>query len=173
MKQVLSIIASLTIISFTLAACLQRSISPTPAQLTPGPTKVDALVYFISEGRFAIGIEPYEEPVQRSYPTGANLPEAVLYSYFEGPTEEERERGLEGITSGFTGFRRFQVEDGTAHVYLDGSCASHGAAYNISQLILVNLLQFQEIKAVKIYDEHDQTGDPSARGSSIPFCLEP
>jgi hypothetical protein len=146
--------------------------NPTPV-LSPLPPETEALVYFLSMGRFAIGVEPYEEPVLRSFPSDVSLPQAVLQSYFEGPTEEERARGLDVITSGFSGVKQLDMQAGTAHVYLDGNCASLGAAYNIAQLIMVNLLQFEEIHAVKIYDEHGETGDPTGPGSSIPFCLEP
>jgi hypothetical protein len=159
-----------------LSACLpgnRTPVPPTPAPPVSEAVTAEALVYFLSSGRYALGIEPYTEPVVRTYPAGTYLPEAVLTSYFQGPTEEERERGLEAITSGFSGVRRLEVLDGTAHVYLEGECASQGAAFNISQLIYENLVQLTGIRAVKIYDEHGETGDPDGPGSSIPFCLEP
>jgi hypothetical protein len=36
-----------------------------------------------------------------------------------------------------------------------------------------NLLQFEEIDYVKIYDAEGETEVPEGRSSSIPFCLEP
>jgi hypothetical protein len=186
MKTPVLIFNLLFLVSFSLPACRPEPtplhITPTAAQetytapfpsMTPISGEVEVLVYFVSTGRFAIGIEPYEEPVLRLFPAEAYLPEAVLNSYFEGPTDEERDRGLDVILSGFTGLRQLDIRDGTGHVFLDGTCASQGAAYNVSQLIMVNLFQFEEIEAVKIYDERGETGEPDRPGNSIPFCLEP
>ena len=60
-----------------------------------------------------------------------------------------------------------------AHVYLVGECASLGATYTVGQPILANLLQFDAIQTVKIYDAYGATGNPDGPGHSIPFCLEP
>jgi hypothetical protein len=173
MKLVFKSFIPLTMLAISAGACLPGPITPSPAPFVPQPTPINALVYFVSTGRYAIGVEPYEEPVARQFPGGVYLPDAVLQAYFEGPNEEEQARGLEAITSGFSGVRQMEVRNATAHVYLEGTCTSHGAAYNVSQLLMVNLLQFPEIQAVKIYDEHGETGDPDGPGSSIPFCLEP
>lgn len=148
--------------------------TPTPtATPTPTPELVEITVYFTDSDRFARTTPPYELPVSRSVDASADLPEAVMAAYFEGPTEEERERGLQLIASGFTGFSSLTIEDGIARIYLTGHCQSPGGAYTVAQPVQRNLLQFPEVQYVKIYDEHGNTALPEGRGNSIPFCLEP
>src|SRR3972149_3444371 len=79
-----------------------------------------------------------------------------------------RALGLERIDSGFTGYSNLSVEEGIAHLYLVGPCASNGATYTIAQPILANLLPFPEIDYVKIYDEAGTTENPEGPDSSIP-----
>jgi hypothetical protein len=133
----------------------------------------EILVYFTNSARYALGIQPFETPVIRRVPAYSNLPRAVLEEFFRGPTLSERELDLEAVTSGFTGLRALEINNGYAHVYLEGNCHSSGATYTIAQPILRNLAQFPEIQFVKIYDEHGNTGDPQSAAHSIPFCLEP
>ncbi len=147
-----------------------------PATDTPvpptEPAEVKVQVYFTDENRFNAGTLPFEVAVERLVPASANLPEAVLLEFFKGPTEEEQARGLRAITSGFTGFV-LEVKDSIARVYLTGPCVSHGAAYNVAALIMRNLSQFEEIRAVKIYDAEGVTEEPEGEANSIPPCLEP
>ncbi|MCL6430498.1 MAG: GerMN domain-containing protein [Anaerolineae bacterium] len=148
-----------------------------PATDTPvpptGPAEVNVQVYFTDEKRFNAGTLPFEVAVERLVPASADLPGAVLQEFFKGPTEEEQARGLRAITSGFTGFSALEVKDGIARVYLTGPCVSHGAAYNVAALIMRNLSQFEEIRAVKIYDAEGVTEEPEGEVNSIPPCLEP
>lgn len=148
-----------------------------PATETPAPptepAQVKVQVYFTDENRFSAGTTPFEVAVERLVPASANLPEAVLQEFFKGPTEEEQARGLRAITSGFTGFSALEVKDGIARVYLAGPCASGGAAYNVAALIMRNLSQFEEVRAVKIYDAEGVTEEPEGEVNSIPPCLEP
>jgi len=97
----------------------------------------------------------------------------VLIAFFKGPTIDEREDGLEAITSGFKGVGTLTIRNGIARVYLNGECASLGATYTIAQPIMRNLLQFEDISYVKIYDENGDTEEPEGETNSIPFCLEP
>lgn len=145
--------------------------TPTPIATEPAPTEI--FVYFTDSDRYAKGTPPFEVAVKRYVTPTANLPEAVLTEFFKGPTEEERAQGLELITSGFTGFSALVIEDGVAHVYLAGPCDSQGATYTIAQPLLANLLQFDEIEFVKIYDSNGETEEPTGPSNSIPFCLEP
>lgn len=151
-----------------------------PAYPTPPPTAiptthalVEVSVYFTDVDRYAVGTPPFEEAVARQVPASSNLAEAVLAEFFRGPTEEERADGLEAITSGFTGLASLRIEDGIAHVYLAGECSSGGATYTVAQPIMANLLQFEEIRFVKIYDAEGTTEQPEGETNSIPFCLEP
>jgi hypothetical protein len=148
--------------------------TPTPAVvLSPTPTQLQIEVFFTDSYRYAAGTEPFEEGVTRVVSNHGNAPEAVLHAFFAGPTEEEKARGLEAITSGFTGLRALDIQDDIARVYLAGPCASNGATYTIAQPLMRNLLQFEEIKYVKIYDSEDTTEEPEGPSNSIPFCLEP
>ncbi len=141
--------------------------------LTPTPKLVAITVYFTDSNRYAVGTPPFEAAVTRTVPASANLAEAVLLAFFDGPTLEEGEQGLEAITSGFDGFSVLVIEDGIARLYLRGECASLGATYTVAQPIMKNLLQFPEVLYVKIYDENGETEIPEGDSNSIPFCLEP
>jgi hypothetical protein len=165
-------VAAGTVCLLISAGC---SISPAPAvEKTAAQTQPYLpLVYFTSLPRYNQGIQPYEVPVEREFPRGSNLPEQVLVEFFAGPTEEEKALGLEAVTSGFSGFLQILVQNGVAHVYLEGTCASSGATYTIAQPLMANLLQFEEIRNVKIYDSSGETEQPQGAGNSIPFCLEP
>lgn len=143
------------------------------AACAPEPRTMTVTVYFLDDNQYVVGREPYEKAVTRQIPVTDNVPQAVLEQLFRGPTPEEQARGLRLVTSGTTGFRDFHIEDGVAHVTLLGPCNSQGATYTIANLIFVNLRQFPEIQAVKIYDEQGQTGSPQGKSNSMPFCLEP
>jgi len=140
---------------------------------TPSVELIEITVYFTDGGRYAVGTPPFEAAVTRAVPSTANLAHAVLDEFFRGPTPAERALGLERIDSGFTGYSNLSVEEGIAHLYLVGPCASNGATYTIAQPILANLLPFPEIDYVKIYDEAGTTENPEGPDSSIPGCLEP
>jgi hypothetical protein len=151
-----------------------RPLSPAGPAATATPERVTLNVYFTDSNRYAEATEPFEVAVSRTAPAGSNLPEAVLTEFFQGPTAEEARQGLVAITSGATGFRELHIDqDGIAHVTLDGPCSSMGATYTIAQPLMKNLLQFEEIDYVKIYDAEGETEVPEGRSSSIPFCLEP
>lgn len=169
---------NLAIILTLLAGCIPPpgAVLETPtssASGIPEAEEVEILVYFTSTSRYAQGIQPYESPVIRRVPANTSSPRTVLEEFFKGPTHTERELDLEAITSGFTGMRSFELKDGYAHVYLEGSCHSLGATYTVAQPILRNLAQFPDIQYVKIYDEHGSTNDSQSAGHSIPLCLEP
>jgi hypothetical protein len=169
-KKIIFALAIFLLDAFVSACHLpQQPVSPTP--VTETPTQV--VVYFTSIPRYTLGTPPYEVAVLRLLPPGIPAPEAVLDLFFEGPTTEEKELGLELISSGFSGVERLEMSQGVAHVYMEGSCNSGGAAYTIAQPIIANLTQFPEIRAVKIYDEKGQTGNPTGITNSIPNCLEP
>jgi hypothetical protein len=140
---------------------------------TPKPATVSLTVYFTNINRYAIGTEPYEDPVTRTVPKTGSLPEMVLKQVFIGPTSAEKAQGLDVILSGTTGFSKLTIEDGVARVYLTGKCNSRGATYTIGNLIFANLAQYPEIRWVKIYDENGETETPTGQTSSIPICLEP
>lgn len=139
----------------------------------PKPQPVTVTVYFTNMERYAVGTEPYEDPVTRTVPMNGSLPQTVLEQLFLGPTPAEKTQGLQVVLSGTTGFSKFIIEQAIARVYLTGKCSSGGATYTISNLIFANLAQFPEIRWIKIYDENGETETPEGQSSSIPFCLEP
>ena len=145
----------------------------TEAVLPPTPAMQTITVYFTNEARFAVGTEPYEDPVTRQVAADLDPMRAVLDQFFLGPTPEEYNAGLRLVNSGFTSVRNFTLENGIARVYLGGICANNGAAYSVGSLIMKNLSQFPHITAVKIYDENDSNLDPNSNTSSLPYCLEP
>ena len=102
-----------------------------------------------------------------------NLVGTVLDEYFKGPGSTEKySYGWINLTNGFTGYDRFEVRDGVAHVYLKGTCDRAGATYTIADLLTRNLKQFPEIQFVKIYDENGATQNPNGLSDSIPACLQ-
>jgi len=153
------------------------SMPPTQALPTAVPPTAVPMqtitVYFTNEARFAVGTEPYEDPVTREVLAVADPMFAVLEQFFLGPTAEEIAQGLRLVNSGFTHVRIFTLTNGIARVYLGGVCANNGAAYSVASLISKNLSQFPQITAIKIYDENDSTLDPDSNMSSLPYCLEP
>jgi len=153
----------------TITSCAPQS-QASPSQT---PDLVSVTVYFTDTNRYAAGTLPFEIAVTRTVPATSNLPKTVLLAFFAGPTPTEQAQGLEAITSGFEGFGALVIEDGIARVYLTGQCASLGATYTIAQPIMQNLLQFEEVSFVKIYDENENTEIPDGEINSIPFCLEP
>lgn len=155
-----------------LPAGCQPATPGAPAA-TATSDQVAITVYFTDSNRYAEAIEPFEVAVSRTAPAGSNLPEAVLTAFFKGPTVGEAQQGLDAITSGATGFSALRIEDGIAHVTLAGECSSMGATYTIAQPLMKNLLQFEEIDYVKIYDAAGETEVPAGPSNSIPFCLEP
>jgi hypothetical protein len=140
---------------------------------TPKPQPVTVTVYFTNINRYAVGTEPYEDPVMRTVAMNNSLPQTVLVQLFLGPTPAEMALGLDVVLSGTTGFSKLVIEAGIARVYLTGKCNSGGATYTISNLIFANLAQFPGIRWIKIYDENGETETPDGQSSSIPFCLEP
>lgn len=169
------VIPSILILSFALvSACVPNSPpQPSPTAVASELTQIEISVYFTDSNRYVAATPPFEEAVTRYVAPTTNLPEAVLTEFFKGPTEEEHARGLDLIASGFTGFSSLRIEDGVAHLYLTGPGESHGATYTIAQPLLANLLQFEEIEFVKIYDSNGETEEPTGQSNSIPFCLEP
>ena len=146
------------------------SLTPIPS---PTVELVEVTVFFTDVNQYATGTPPFEVGVTRQVLATAKLPEAVLNAFFAGPTAEERAQGLEAIRSGFNGYSALVIEEGIARVYLSGRCFSNGATYTIAQPVITNLLQFDEVGYVKIYDENGETELPEGKTNSIPFCLEP
>lgn len=171
------VLVFITLLILMLMACsITVDLTPTPVPPTAIPTVAPVqtiTLYFTNEARFAVGTEPYEDPVTREVPAAAEPMRAVLDSFFLGPTPQEYTQGLRLVSSGFTHVRDFTVENGIARVYLGGVCANNGAAYSVGNLIMKNLSQFPQITAVKIYDENNSNLDPDSATSSLPYCLEP
>ena len=98
---------------------------------------------------------------------------AILTEYFKGPGYTEYYTyGWRGIFNGFTGYTKVELIGGTAHVYLKGACVSNGSNFNIADLITLDLKQFPNVQAVKIYDQLGTTRDPNGSGDSEPICLD-
>lgn len=161
------LLISLSILLLVMAAC-----TPVPEN-TPEAQTMTITVYFQNMSRFAVGTEPYEDPVPRTVPATDDIPSTLLEQLFLGPTLEEQSQGLALVLSGTTGFSDFYIQDGVAHIFLIGECSSGGSTYTISNLIFANLEQFPGITAIKIYDQNGETEVPDGPSSSIPFCLEP
>lgn len=152
---------------------LSPTLTPLPVPTATEVSLVEITVYFTDEESYAAGVPPFESSVTRLVAPTASLPELVLTEFFKGPTAEESAAGLAAVMSGFTGYSSLLVQDGIAHVYLEGPCASLGATYTIAQPIFANLRQFSEIQWIKIYDAGGDTEEPAGPSNSIPFCLEP
>jgi hypothetical protein len=158
----------------TLNGCANPKVAPTTEIINPPDIKMaEVVIYFLDEARFAVGQEPYEVGVIRQVHPDALLPRMALQAYFDGPTEEEYGQGLRAVLSGCTGFSEFSIQDEIALVKLNGPCTSGGSTYTLAQPIIKTLLQFPEIRFVKIFDEAGNTEQPFGPVNSIPEVLEP
>jgi len=160
------------LIAFSILLLAAAACAPIP-EPTPNEQTMTITVYFQNESRFAVGAEPYEDPITRTIPIRDDIPAAVLEQLFLGPTSDEKSQGLRLVLSRTTGFSDFYVQEGVAHIFLTGACSSGGSTYTISNLIFANLEQFPEVTAIKIYDHNGETEAPDGPSSTIPFCLEP
>ena len=155
-----------------------RTITPTrtPSR-TPLPTitplYVKINVYFVSKFRYENNLPPFERTGLR-YVKSNNVYRSLLDEYFKGPGATERYTyGWIALYNGFTGYSRFELINGVAHIYLEGTCDRAGATYTIANLLIYNFKQFPEVQFVKIYDENGSTQSPTGFVDSIPACLQP
>jgi hypothetical protein len=153
-----------------------RTPTPTNTKLpsaTPAYTKVT--VYFVNKVKYNANTPPFEVEGKRYVSSSADFAKFVLDEYFKGPgLTEKNDYGWIAVFSGFTGYSKFEVKDGVAHVYLKGTCNSAGREYNLADILMVNLKQFNSrIQFVKIYDENGSTQIPDGASDSIPACLAP
>jgi hypothetical protein len=140
----------------------------------PGTTTETVNVYFVDQDRFADGTLPYEQAVKRTFKSGADLKELVLIDLFEGPDADEQSEGLQMVYSGANDFDyAFDRNTGVVTVTLQGGCDSKGATYTVANLIIKNMEQFDDVKAVKILNPQGETQGLSGLTHSIPACLEP
>ncbi len=148
--------------------------TPTQTRLpSPTPQYVKVNVYFVSKFRYTNNLPPFEVAGVRWARTN-NILGTVLDEYFKGPGATEKYTyGWINLTNGFTGYSRFELVNGVAHLYLKGTCDRAGATYTIANLLTYNLKQFSEIRFVKIYDENGSTQNPDGLSDSVPACLQP
>lgn len=145
--------------------------APAPVVETAKP-QVTVKVLFLDEPRFVVGREPYEVAVERRVPADVDAAQAIVDSYFAGPTEAEKEKGLRVLSNGLTG-ARVERQGATVHVRTTGVCATNGAAYNVATLLIRNLKQVEGVRYVKLYDPQGGTQQPTGETDSIPECMEP
>jgi hypothetical protein len=150
--------------------------TPTPTR-TRIPTATPAYklikVYFVNKFRYTNNIPPFEVNGVR-WARSNMLAQSALNEYFKGPGATEKYTyGWIALYNGFNGYRKLEIRDGVAHVFLTGTCTSEGRDFTIANLITLNLKQFPEIQFVKIYDENGATQDPNELSDSIPACLQP
>jgi hypothetical protein len=183
MKGFRRVLTPLLFLCFLVTACAQgfftstesptTSTQTTSPTLTPTSTFVILLLYFSDTNAIVSGVQPFQVPVTRSIPVEQFNPESAIDLYFHGPTYEEQSLGLTVITSGFTGLRSYQLQDGIARVVLDGNCFTNGSIFTIASPLYLTLRQFPEVQYVKLYDQNSITEQPDGRADSIPPCLEP
>ena len=127
----------------------------------------------VNRFRYENNLPPFVVTGDRWARTNA-LHQTVLDEYFKGPGSTERfSFGGIALYNGFTGYSRLDMDDGVAHVFLEGTCTPNGRDFNIADLITLNLKQFEDIQFVKIYDENGSTQNPDGLSDSIPACLAP
>jgi murein DD-endopeptidase MepM/ murein hydrolase activator NlpD len=142
-------------------------------QPSPTPLYYKVNVYFVNRFRYNNNLVPFEVNGVR-WARSNNTIGTVLDEYFKGPGATELySYGWIALYNGFTGYSRFELSNGVAHVYLIGTCDRAGATYTIANLLTFNLKQFPEVQFVKIYDQNGSTQNPSGSSDSIPACLQP
>ena len=129
-------------------------------------------VYFANSNHLAVGLQPYEVARGRYVTSSLDLRRAALEAFFKGPGATELYYyGDTAIYNGFTGYSNFTFSSGVASVNLAGKCQPAQMNFSIAQLLLLNLKQFPEVRAVKLYDANGQTQHPDGAGDSAPACL--
>lgn len=151
------------------AAAPSTTAAPTTA---PVGDTVTVQVFFVDQNAFNEGRAPFVTPVERDV-AATDPPRGALDALFDGPSEDEQARGLRLVPSEATGVSELRIEQGTAHVTLAGGCSSGGSTLTVADEIVATLLQFPDVRAVKIYDPEGRTESPGEPGDSIPECLEP
>ena len=135
-----------------------KTPTPTKTKLaTATPLYYKLKIYFVDRFRLEANTAPYEVFGARYLVSSSNLPEGILKEYFKGPGATEYGWGYSTLYNGFTGFTKLEIIGNVAHVHLKGACAPSGKDFTIADLITLNLKQFSNIQAVKIYDQFDQT----------------
>ena len=137
------------------------SLVERPSEHIPIASPPEA-VFFIAEEALQL------KSVWRSVET----PERALLVLYEGPTEEEAERGIGFLSCGSTGAKLISLEKGLAIVQLEGSCGGCGAL-GIYDSILATLKQFSTISYVHVLDPQGKTQKVSLTQDARPGCLEP
>ena len=167
-------------LTFTSTITLTPTITFTPtltrtpiytALPTNTPLYQRVTVYFIDNARLNAGLIPPETAVTRYASSTADPIRVVLEAYFKGPGDVEKRNGLTNILNGFTGYNKLVIDNGIVHIYLTGSCEFSPLGYSIAQGLIVNLMQFRDVRGVKIYDENGQTRDLPGTIDSAPACL--
>ena len=160
----------------------EEGATPTSVPTTTTPTtgmhttaddgRTEVLVFFVDQPAFEEGVPPFTVAVKRRV-AGANVAQGALDALFDGPTAGESRDGLRLVASGAAGVSDVRIEEGVAHVQLAGGCSSGGSTLTVAEEITRTMLQFAEVRAVKIYDPQGNTESPDSPGDSIPVCLEP
>ena len=164
--------------TFTPTPSRTRTSTPTrTATHTRRPTATPQFIlidlYMVNRFRYENNLPPFVVTGDRWVRTSAPHRD-TLDEYFKGPGSTERfSFGWIALYNGFTGYSRLDIEDGVAHVFLEGTCTPDGRDFNIADLITLNLKQFDDIQFVKIYDENGQTQNPNGLSDSVPACLAP
>lgn len=141
---------------------------------TASSTKIIS-VYFTNTERYSVGTEPYETKVERKVSINKDSKQAVIEELYKGPSLAERQQHLSLVDSQTSGATlAFDAKTGVAKVYLQGTCNNNGASYTINNLLQLNLKQFPEVKAVRVYDPEGNTLETKNPNSdSSPSCLQP
>jgi len=66
-------------------------------------------IFFTNLDNLAKQQPPYEVKVKREVSSSKNLIDAVLEEYFRGTTAQEKNRGIEAVWSGFTGYKQYDL----------------------------------------------------------------
>lgn len=159
--------------TFTITPSHTPTFKPTNTftpTVTSTPLAYTVTVYFINIDRVNNKVQPYEEAASRVVESSKNLFTAVVDEYLKGPTDLEQKRGLIGVTNGFIGYRKIELQDGILQVHLTGYCGTRGGEYSLAGPLTLSLKQFPGIRHVKIYDEYGRTIDPVGDSDSAPAC---
>ena len=98
----------------------------------------------------------------------------VLNEFFKGPGHTEYySYGWRAVFDGFTGYSKVELAGTTAHIYLKGACFPDDTGLTVADLVILDMKQFPNVTAVKVYDSLGSTRDPNGSGDSVPACLDP
>ena len=142
---------------------------PSVAQAeTPSTEAVQRMIYLTDQASLQTGQGELLKAVSRTFGP-EDGPQAALNQLYLGPKTDES--GLVLTACGTTGARILQIENGVAHVQLEGNCGGCGT-HSIFDSIQATLKAWPEVTTVVGFGPNEPVRT-AINEDKLPRCLEP